>query len=295
VLSYVQIRGSIPLLWTQTPGYAWDPPVEINPDRELNKEAMGKHINEQIEKYSKLKLVNLVDKKGAQKRLGDTLNDILRELNNKNVDCVWFDFHEECKKMQWNNLSKLIEIIKLDIEAFGYFSGTIELSIRPKVTITRTQSGIIRTNCLDSLDRTGIVQSVIARVILHSQLHEAGFESSTTKKENVFEPFDNPLMEQIFRNLWTNTGDQLSVQYSGTKALKTDFTRTGKRTTMGVIWDGKNGLQRYYIGRFTDGYQQDALELAAGTIDPAKEEVKERDFISPAIIGLATVSIDCKV
>ena len=286
----MQIRGSIPILWTQVPGYGWDPPVEINPDRELNKEAMGKHIDEQIEKYGKLKLVNLIDKEGAQKRLGDSLNDILKELKNKDADCVWFDFHEECKNMKWNNLSKLMEIINKDVEAFGYFSGTIEFPTRNRVTISKTQSGVIRTNCLDSLDRTGVVQSVIARGILHSQLHEVKLESSSTRKENVFEPFDNPLMEHIFRSLWTNTGDQLSVQYSGTKALKTDFTRTGKRTTMGAIWDGKNGLQRYYIGRFADGYQQDVLELAAGTIDSANEEVKDREFINPAILGLATVS-----
>eukprot|EP00826_Nyctotherus_ovalis_P011501 TRINITY_DN12991_c0_g12_i1.p1 TRINITY_DN12991_c0_g12~~TRINITY_DN12991_c0_g12_i1.p1 ORF type:complete len:312 (-),score=71.41 TRINITY_DN12991_c0_g12_i1:320-1255(-) len=249
---------------------------------------MRKHVNELIDRYSRIKIISLIDKKGPQKRLGETFNDIFKELHSKEADCVWFDFHEECKKMRWNNLSKLILEIKKDLDSFAYFSGHITLSPSHKPVSTKTQIGVIRTNCLDSLDRTGVVQSVIARGILHLQLQESGLESASSS-ENVFEPFENPLLEQAFRNLWTNTGDQLSILYSGTKALKTDFTRTGKRTMMGAVWDGKNSLQRYYIGRFTDGYYQDALEFAAGTIDPAKEEIKERSFISPVLIGIATV------
>lgn len=57
IASYVQTRGSIPLLWTQVPGYAWDPPVEINPDQELNKDAMKKHLEEQMLKYGKLVII----------------------------------------------------------------------------------------------------------------------------------------------------------------------------------------------------------------------------------------------
>lgn len=30
VASYVQIRGSIPLLWTMKPNLKWSPPVKIN-------------------------------------------------------------------------------------------------------------------------------------------------------------------------------------------------------------------------------------------------------------------------
>lgn len=46
----------------------------------------------------------------------------------------------------------------------------------------------------------------------------------------------------------------MSSLYSGTGALKTDFTRTGKRTILGALNDGRNSLQRYYINNFKDGY-----------------------------------------
>jgi len=48
----------------------------------------------------------------------------------------------------------------------------------------------------------------------------------------------------------------ISIQYSGTGALKTDFTRTGKRTKLGAIKDGLNSLTRYYKNNFADGYRQ---------------------------------------
>lgn len=48
----------------------------------------------------------------------------------------------------------------------------------------------------------------------------------------------------------------ISIQYSGTGALKTDFTRTGKRTKLGAMKDGLNSLTRYYKNNFADGYRQ---------------------------------------
>lgn len=48
----------------------------------------------------------------------------------------------------------------------------------------------------------------------------------------------------------------MSILYSGTGALKTDFTRTGKRSTMGALNDGKNSITRYFINNFFDAYNQ---------------------------------------
>ena len=42
-------------------------------------------------------------------------------------------------------------------------------------------------------------------------------------------------LEFTFKNLWADHADAIANQYTGTGALKTDFTRTGKRTKMGLI------------------------------------------------------------
>ncbi len=43
-----------------------------------------------------------------------------------------------------------------------------------QVTIVQSQLEVIRTNCFDSVDRTGLVQAVLARSIIYQQLlHES--------------------------------------------------------------------------------------------------------------------------
>jgi hypothetical protein len=39
-------------------------------------------------------------------------------------------------------------------------------------------------------------------------------------------------------------------QYAGTGALKSGFTRTGKRTVAGLIDDGVKSMTRYYLNNF---------------------------------------------
>ncbi|KAH0902894.1 hypothetical protein HID58_042397 [Brassica napus] len=65
-------------------------------------------------------------------------------------------------------------------------------------------------------------------------------------------------------DLWANHGDDVSIQYSGTPALKGDFVRYGHRTTQGVLKDGWSSLVRYYLNNFADGTKQDAIDLLQG-------------------------------
>lgn len=53
-------------------------------------------------------------------------------------------------------------------------------------------------------------------------------------------------------------------QYAGTGALKSGFTRTGKRTLAGLLDDGVKSMTRYYLNNFKDGHKQDALDLVSG-------------------------------
>ena len=46
----------------------------------------------------------------------------------------------------------------------------------------------------------------------------------------------------MYKDVWGNNADAMSLLYSGTGALKTDFTRTGKRTKKGLLQDGWNSV-----------------------------------------------------
>lgn len=63
-------------------------------------------------------------------------------------------------------------------------------------------------------------------------------------------------LDALFKNVWADNADLISIQYSGTGALKTDFTRTGKRSVQGMIQDGINSLTRYFKNNYCDGFRQ---------------------------------------
>ncbi|XP_027977626.1 phosphatidylinositide phosphatase SAC2 isoform X3 [Eumetopias jubatus] len=86
------------------------------------------------------------------------------------------------------------------------------------------------------------------------------------KKLGVMPP-EQPLpvkCNRIYQIMWANNGDSISRQYAGTAALKGDFTRTGERKLAGVMKDGVNSANRYYLNRFKDAYRQAVIDLMQG-------------------------------
>lgn len=78
----------------------------------------------------------------------------------------------------------------------------------------------------------------------------------------------------------------ISKQYSGTGALKTDFTRTGKRTAIGAANDGVNSLVRYIKNNFCDGDRQDSLDLFLGKYHVDKDYSPFEDATDPSYFYL---------
>ena len=97
--SLVQIRGSIPMIWTSAPNMKWTPRVKIHKDFNESKAAAINHFAEAKKYYGDHYLVNLIDKKGDQKKLGNEFAKLHESLDDKCIKYVWFDFHDECKKM----------------------------------------------------------------------------------------------------------------------------------------------------------------------------------------------------
>ena len=72
----------------------------------------------------------------------------------------YFDFHDECKNNEFSNSQKLIAKIKEIACNFGF-----TIINRKTGEVHGKQSGVIRTNCMDCLDRTNYIQSRLALVI----------------------------------------------------------------------------------------------------------------------------------
>ncbi|KAL7531967.1 hypothetical protein ACHAXR_006016 [Thalassiosira sp. AJA248-18] len=213
------------------------------------------------------------------------------------VEHIWYDFHAECKGGRWDRLSQLLERVTPALDTQGYFCAVPTNSNDKDAAdtachwdIQSLQDGVVRTNCMDCLDRTNVVQSMFGRYMLYRQLYERlGLtkKSSSTRQQQQQRPSRrrtlplecvvgykrHPLTlpwtqgESSHRYLWADNADAISRLYAGTPALKGDFTRTGQRTKRGALDDGVNSLQRYYLNNFIDADRQEGMDLLVGSAE----------------------------
>lgn len=252
MLAHVQTRGSIPIFWAQINNIKYTPRLQIfdSPQTEV---ALKRHFEDQKRHYGPQLVINLINKKGYEGPMGTAFSKQVDILNDPLVKYYHFDFHHECSKMRWDRVSLLVDHFHHDLVAQGFFKAEVN-----KDTVQRVyqrQSSVVRTNCMDCLDRTNVVQSVISRWVLNRQLQEMGVLAPGEQFES------HEQFESLFRNVWADNADVVSCAYSGTGALKTDFTRTGRRTKAGALKDFQNSAIRYIKNNFMDGARQDAYDL----------------------------------
>jgi len=246
--SFVQTRGSIPLFWNQLPNLRYKPKPRLI-QNENHAEAFSRHFDTQIFNYHRQVLINLIDHQGKEGILEKSYGEMVNGMGNLDIRYESFDFHAECRHLRWDWLSILIDRLAHEQDEFGYFLLTRD------GTLVSLQDGIFRTNCMDCLDRTNVVQSMLARRSLTQIMQKLGVLRAGQRVE------DQLYFESLFKSVWADNADVISIQYSGTGALKTDYTRTGKRTKWGLVRDGINSLTRYYKNNFMDGFRQDSLDL----------------------------------
>ncbi|KAF9073776.1 SacI homology domain-containing protein [Rhodocollybia butyracea] len=256
--SFVQIRGSVPFFWAEVNTVRYKPDLQIM-DLPDAPDATKLHLLEQVSTYGPQTLVNLVNHKGYEKPVKDGYERLIAELSLPDVRYQYFDFHTECKNMRWDRISLLVDKLQDDLRKQGYFH--IDSSDSQS---NRLQRGTVRTNCMDNLDRTNVVQATFAKHALNQQLQEAGV---ITKEQGVD---DFELLSKDFRELWADHADAIAKAYAGSGALKSDFTRTNKRTRKGLLEDGVKGALRYLKNNFLDGARQDAFDLFTGVWVPRR-------------------------
>ncbi|XP_051117496.1 phosphoinositide phosphatase SAC6 [Andrographis paniculata] len=249
--SFVQVRGSMPFLWDQIVDLTYKPKFEIVKPEEAPRVA-ERHFLDLRKKYGNVIAVDLVNKHGGEGRLSEKFGSAMEAVAGDDVRYLHFDFHKICGHIHFERLSILYEQIEDFLIKSRY------LLLNEKGEKLEAQSGVVRTNCIDCLDRTNVTQSMIARKMLEFQLQRLGvFDAEETISSH-------PNFDDNYKILWANHGDDISIQYSGTPALKGDFVRYGQRTIQGIITDGYNALMRYYLNNFCDGTKQDAIDLLQG-------------------------------
>ncbi|CAJ2499918.1 Uu.00g027710.m01.CDS01 [Anthostomella pinea] len=294
IMSYVQTRGSVPVYWAEINELKYTPRLQVR-GIETAVPAAKKHFDEQIRIYGDNYLVNLVNQKGREKRVKEAYEQMVQMLvtspsEKVNADAisdekfhviqptssqqefdrlhyVYFDFHHETKGMQLHRAMMLVEKLHDALIAQQYFRG-VDMPANGGLETRNFQTSVVRTNCMDSLDRTNVVQSMFARWTLDRIFTDLGL----LQRGETFATAD-PAFEFLFRNIWADNADTVSKAYSGTGAMKTDLTRLGKRSRQGTLQDGNVAVSRYYLNNFKDGPRQDAYDLFLGAYEPSTANI----------------------
>ena len=287
--SFTQLRGSIPLFFSQSP-FSFKPIPILQHSSETNHKAFRQHFFNLVGRYGDVQIVLLVDKRGGEAEIGRKYEEHTQQVNTergiagRKLGFEWFDFHTICRGMKFENVSLLMDSIGERLDAIGE---TVEIGGNN----LRKQSGVLRINCMDCLDRTNVVQSACGQRVLEKQLQEEGYQVN----------LQTDLTTQWFNVLWADNGDALSRQYASTAALKGDYTRTRHRNYRGAINDLGLTLSRYFTNVFSDYFTQAAIDYLLGNVNAQVFEEFETDMMShdPGIsmqsVRVNAIETSCKI
>ncbi|KAJ0799621.1 putative SAC domain, polyphosphoinositide phosphatase Fig4 [Helianthus annuus] len=142
-----------------------------------------------------------------------------------------------------------------------------------KGTSAMFQKGVLRTNCIDCLDRTNVAQYAYGLAALGHQLHALGAIGSSKID------LDDPLAQELM-GFYERMGDTLAHQYGGSAAHNKVFSeRRGQWKAATQSQEFFRTLQRYYNNAYMDAEKQNAINVFLGHFQPekGKPEVWELD------------------
>ncbi|KAL9228488.1 hypothetical protein vseg_004065 [Gypsophila vaccaria] len=293
VSSVVQNRGSIPLPWSQKPSF-WNIKPEII-FAEINRryEATHLHFQKMHLRYGeRIILLNLLKSRGKNRR-----ELLLGNEFQKAIDSINMNLEEENQVKLWNLdidavfKTKDVDVLEIlgdkaesALRQIGYFARQIpgptnfkashdlsysridakpafsknSESICSNTDINTIQDGVLRTNCLDSLDRTNAAQYVYSLVALGYQLMAVGIMESPEID------FSSSLAHELM-NLFEALGDALAQQYGGSPAHSKIFSKTrGESKASTVLRELIKSMQRHISNSFLDSNKQEAIDLFLG-------------------------------
>ncbi|KAJ2794610.1 phosphatidylinositol-3,5-bisphosphate 5-phosphatase, partial [Coemansia guatemalensis] len=113
-------------------------------------------------------------------------------------------------------------------------------------------TGIVRSNCIDCLDRTNAAQSIVGKVALAHQLFELG---------QIDEPYlsFNTDAAMIIEEMYHDLGNTIALQYGGSHLVNTVQTYRRSTNWRSHSRDIVESLRRYYSNSLLDMERQEAI------------------------------------
>lgn len=128
------------------------------------------------------------------------------------------------------------------------------------------QKGVLRTNCVDCIDRTNVAQFALGMKFLAMSLRVLGLPDAHAL--DTTSPMARALIE-----MYSLLGDRIGLQYGGSEANK---KLTAGQAGAGISKsqsDLLTSIKRYYSNAFTDQVKQDAMNIFLGSYIPSENAV----------------------
>ncbi|XP_067274432.1 polyphosphoinositide phosphatase [Pseudorasbora parva] len=285
--SCVQVRGSVPLHWSQDISTMMPkPPIRLD-QADPYAHVAALHFDQMLQRFgSPIIILNLVKKREKRKHekiLSEELYPAVINLNQflppeHSIEYIAWDMARYTKSKLCNVLDRLSMIAENVVKRTGFFVNRPDFychTLRPderwrdlggKVTPNgRLQTGVLRTNCVDCLDRTNTAQFMVGKCALAYQLYALGMIDKPKLQ------FDTDCV-RLFEELYEDHGDTLSLQYGGSQLVHRVKTYRKIAPWTQHSKDIMQTLSRYYSNAFSDADRQDAINLFLQVFQPSESK-----------------------
>src|SRR4051812_10614366 len=113
--------------------------IQISRGTSATQPSTERHFNEQISRYGKFHIINLLGQKEGEAILSQAYRDQVKYF--ETIAMTDFDFNAKCKNGSYENVYLLLKEIQPLLEEFGYF-------VFDSVPVLQ-QTGVFRVNCVD--------------------------------------------------------------------------------------------------------------------------------------------------
>uniref|UniRef100_A0A3P9KQH1 FIG4 phosphoinositide 5-phosphatase n=1 Tax=Oryzias latipes TaxID=8090 RepID=A0A3P9KQH1_ORYLA len=270
--SYVQVRGSVPLYWSQDISTMMPkPPIRLD-QADPYAHVAGLHFDQMLQRFgSPIIILNLVKKREKRKHEKILSEDLYPAVVNLNqflppehcIEYIAWDMARYTKSKLCNVLDRLNMIAENVVKRTGFFINRSDFychTLRPDdrwgdvggymTSSGRLQTGVLRTNCVDCLDRTNTAQFMVGKCAL--------FDTDCCFRTKLFE------------ELYEDHGDTLSLQYGGSQLVHRVKTYRKIAPWTQHSKDIMQTLSRYYSNAFSDADRQDAINLFLQVYQPSE-------------------------
>ncbi|KAJ3086360.1 phosphatidylinositol-3,5-bisphosphate 5-phosphatase, partial [Quaeritorhiza haematococci] len=277
--SFVQHRGSIPLFWSQdTSNMTPKPPIELTViDPFFSAAAL--HFDNMFQRYgAPIIVLNLVKSREKTRRESILLDEFTQSVSylnqflpaDKKIRYIAWDMARASKSNDQDVIGVLEDLAEEVLSTTGFFHSGPEPYVNAlrraramgentevNRILGRRQNGVVRTNCIDCLDRTNAAQFVIGKCALGHQLYALGVLAHPSV------PFDSDAIN-LLNAMYHDHGDTIALQYGGSHLVNTMETYRKISPWTSHSRDMIESIRRYYSNSFTDREKQDAMNLFLG-------------------------------